>query len=403
MDNLRNVNIKAQDSPSIDAFSRWRTSDTSTIFDTKLIHSKESEFWDESEVSGSGTGSTFSADRASVVLDVSNTTAGKIVRQTFTRPNYQPGKSQMVLMTGILGDGESGITREMGQFDDDNGLFFRNDDGTIYVVRRTNVTGTPTDTAVAQASWNLDVMDGTGLSGITADFTKTHIFVIDYQWLGVGRVRFGLDIDGLIVYVHEILNANVLDAVYMSTPNNPLRYSIENDGTGAAADMECICSAVISEGGQEATGVDYWYSTDGTHVDANAADTIYAVVGVRLQTGHKGEPAIIETIGMLTETNDDYEWMVYRNPTVAGTFTYANETTGPFQTARGATANTVTPTGDAIAGNFGAKGTTTSEKLDFERGFGEAIDGTRDEFVLCVRPLGSNADIQGGMKLHVNH
>jgi hypothetical protein len=396
------MSVKFGDSPSNDAFGRLRTSAPFVLFDTKLTHTAESEFWDDQEVSGSGTSSTFNANRASSVLAVSATTAGKRVRQTYARPNYQPGKSQLILMTGIIGSGESGITAEIGQHDDENGLFFRNEDGTMYVVVKTYATGSAVDTAVAQSSWNLDKMDGTGASGITIDWDKTQIFVIDYEWLGVGRVRFGLNIDGITYYVHEVLNANSLDVVYMSNPNNPLRYSIENDGTGGAASLEHICTSVISEGGQDGTGVDYYYSTNGTHVDANAADTIYAVVGIRLRTGHPGEPVKFRTVSMISETNDDFEWILYRNPTVAGTFTYANEGDGPFQTAKGATANTVT-NGTAIAGGYAQSNATITSEIFYEGGFGMAIDGTRDEFVLCVRPLSANADIQGSITVNVNH
>jgi hypothetical protein len=48
-------------------------------------------------------------------------------------------------------------------------------------------------------------MDGTGRSGITLDVTKTQIFIVDLEWLGVGRVRLGFVIDGKIYYCHEIL------------------------------------------------------------------------------------------------------------------------------------------------------------------------------------------------------
>lgn len=394
--------VRAEDSPSVDAFGRWRISNPHTIFDTKLTHTNEPEFWDDQETSGGGTTSTHSADRASVILAVSANTAGKRVRQTFARPNYQPGKSQQVTLTGILGIGESGLTTEIGDHDDENGLFFRNKDSVIYVVKKSFVSGSAVDTAVAQTDWNLDKLDGIGVSGITLDPSKIQIFLIDYQWLGAGRVRFGFDFGGNITYVHEMKFSNIETSVYMSNPSNPIRYSIENDGTAGALDMEQICSSIISEGGAEGTGVDYWFSTEGTHVDANTANTVYALVGVKLQTGHKGEPIKFRNVSVLTQTNDDFEWLLIRNPTVAGTFTYTDTASGPFQSAKGVTANTVTG-GDVIAGGFGHAGTVQSSDIGYEGGFGEAIDGTRDEFILCVRPLSANADIEGGITLQVNH
>lgn len=96
---LRNVNIKASDSPSIDAFGRWRVSNPVTIFDSKQIYDTGLLFWDDQEVSGAGTSSVHSVDKAATTISVSATTAGKRVRQTFRRFNYEPGKSQQVLMT----------------------------------------------------------------------------------------------------------------------------------------------------------------------------------------------------------------------------------------------------------------------------------------------------------------
>jgi hypothetical protein len=397
------IKIAGGDSTSLDAFGRWRISTNKTIFDAKLTHTNEPEFWDQQTVSGAGTTANHNPNRASVVMNVSDSISGKIVRQTVARPNYQPGKSQMILMTGIIGGTESGITREIGQFDDENGVFFRNDGGTISVCKKSFASGSAIDTVVNQSDWNIDKMDGTGPSEQVADWTKTQIFLMDYQWLGVGRVRYAIDIDGQICALHEMNHANNLDVAYMSNPNNPLRYSIENDGTGPAASMEAICSAVVSEGGQEGEGEDYYYSTNGTHIDANTANQIYAIIGVRLKLGHKGEAAFIQNVALLTETNDNFEWMVYHNPTVGGVFTYTDSNFGPFQIARGATGNTIADGSDAIAGGFVFQGTTTDKDIDHESGFGEKIDGTRDEYVLAARPLASNADIQGSITLHVNH
>lgn len=157
MSYLKHVDVRTQDSPSVDAFGRWRVSNPETHFDSKLIFDNDPFFWDDVEFSGSGTSSTHSAATASVTLGVSNTTAGSRVRQTFMRFNYQPGKSQMVMMTGVLNKtgGGTGITRRIGLFDANNGLFFEDAAGAYKVVRRTAVTGSPVDNTVAQSSLRL--------------------------------------------------------------------------------------------------------------------------------------------------------------------------------------------------------------------------------------------------------
>lgn len=392
------ANIRASDSPSVDAFARWRVSNPTTIFDSKQIFDAQPLLWDDQEVSGSGTSSSHSTAAARTRISVSNATAGKRVRQTFMRFNYQPGKSQLILLTARMSSSvDAGIAAAVGQFDDDNGIFFKMDGTTMKAVIRSSVTGSPVDTEVEQSSFNLDTMDGNGASGVTLDPTKTQIIIIDYEWLGVGRVRMGFVVDGIPIYCHEFLHANVLDAVYMSTPNLPLRYEIENLGTGGAVSMDHICSCVMSEGGSQDLGVLRAASTNGIHVDANAADTIYAVLGIRLKSTHLGATVKQVQASMISETADDFEWLLLWNPTVAGTFTYVDETNSAVQVARGATTNTVTG-GTLLAGGYASVDQLSIQsQLANAIHLGSAIDGTPDELVFCVRPLSSNADIQGSL------
>ena len=171
---------------NFDAFARQRISNPETLFDSKQIFDSQPLFWDDQEISGSGTSSTYSKPNARTRLAVSASTAGVRTRQTFMRFNYQPGKSQLVIMTAVMSDASSqGISARVGQFDDDNGLFFVAEDVTIKVVLRTSTSGSAVDTKVSQTNWNIDKLDGTGNSGVTLDPTKTQILFIDYEWLGV--------------------------------------------------------------------------------------------------------------------------------------------------------------------------------------------------------------------------
>lgn len=387
------------DGARFDAFARLRVSDPFTIWESKQLYDNQPLLWDDQETSGSGTASSHSTDRASTTISVSNATAGTRVRQSFERPNYQPGKSQLSFMTFVFGSGASGITRRVGAFDANNGLFFEQSGTTLRFVRRTYASGAAVDVQVDQASWNIDTFDGNGRSGITLDITKSQILIVDYEWLGVGRVRLGFVVDGLIYYCHEFLNSNVLDVVYMSTPNNPLRYEILNSGAGPAATLEHICSTIISEGGRNPIGVLRYGSTNGTHVNADVADTIYAVVGIRLKTAYIGTRIDLVSAGALAETNDNFEWIVFLNPTVAGVFAYAGlATDSAVEIARGATANTVTG-GTAIAGGWGNRATQRAISSELENAIvlGSDIAGTRDTIVLCARPLSANLDIQGSL------
>lgn len=382
----------------LDAFGRFRVANPQTLFDSKQLHDADPLRWDDQEVSGTGTSSAFTADNALTTMSVTASTAGKRVRQSKMRFNYQPGKSQLIVLTAVMGAQASGITQQLGYFDDSNGVFFSCEDGVLYCVVRTFTSGAAVDTKIPQSQWNGDRVDGKSRSGsFDLDLSKANIFFIDVEWLAVGRVRFGVFVAGQPVVVHSINHENTLDTVYMTTPNLPVRYSLENDGAGDASSLRHICSTVISEGGAQDIGVLRYKSTEGTHVDANVIGTVYAVVGLRLKSTHLDCIAKVTANSMLIKTNDDFEWKLIINPTVAGTFTYSDETNSCVQTAAGATANTVTG-GTDVDGGWIASNSSTSNTLRSALYIGSLIDGTPDEIVLCARPLTSNADIEGSLQ-----
>lgn len=411
----RAVTVSAGDSASVDAFGRWRVSEPQTLFDSKLIFNDSDLaedvenhplIYDNQEISGGGTSTAYIANQSAQSVSVSASTAGRRVRQTKMRFNYQPGKSQLVLMTFNTGDCVAGVTKREGIFDDQNGLFLELSDD-VYLCRRSYVTGSAVDTKVKQSDWNIDSMDGSNrFSRIDLDFTKTQILIIDYEWLGVGRVRMGFVIDGLIYYAHEFLNANNLATVYMTTPNLPLRTEIQNDGTGEACSMVQICSSVMSEGGSQDLGVIRSASTDGTHIDANTENTIYAIIGIRLKSNYIGTTIKVLNVALQEQAGSKkLEWMLLLNPTVAGTFAYVDESLSAIAVARGAVANTVTG-GYRIAGGYlesagvpsGAAG-SSDKGIDNAIRLGSTIAGVTDTLVLCARPIGgsSNTDIEGSI------
>lgn len=393
------------DSPNLDAFGRVRVSQPVTLFDSKQIFDKQPLFWDESLESGADINSTHSTATASSVIASTLNTAGKFTRQTFQRFNYQPGKSQLVLMTGVLDrtGGGTGVTRRIGMFDDKNGLFFEDAEGTVRVVRRSYVTGSAVDTGVAQTAWNIDKLDGTGPSGFVADWTKTQIFSLDYEWLGVGRVRFGLVIDGAYCLVHEFLNANNLTTVYISTPNLPLGYQLITTASSPASSMEAICASVVSEGGNQNTGVLRYLSTAGTHVDCNAANSLYAILGIRLKSTHVAAFVNVVNVSVAEHVGaKDLEWVVMLNGTIAGSPSWSAVTNSALEYFTGATENTVTGGTALFGGHFSTAinvGSASGETVTNAIRLGASIAGTVDTIVLAARPIGgsSNADVEGSI------
>lgn len=416
IDNVKGLSVSFGDSPSIDAFSRLRVSNPETIFDSKNIYDDTGLgadveniplFFDNQQTSGSGTSTTYKVNMSEQVLYVGNETAGTRIRQTKMRFNYQPGKSQLTVLTFNMYGGNTGIVKREGLFDAQNGIFLELDNDTVNVVRRTYVTGATVDNAVSQSNWNLDPMNGTGGSGITLDFSKTQIMLIDYQWLGVGRVRIGFDVDGLVYYVHEFLNANNLEVVYMSTPNLPIRSEISNDGNGGADSVSQICSMVMSEGGSQDLGSIRYASTAGVHVDMATENALYALIGIRLKSAYKDMTIkILNTAIQLSTASHKVEWVLVINPVITGTFAYVNDTLSGVQIAKGAGAGATAAGGFQLDGGFlesggqqsGNAGSTSSGINNAIR-LGSLIDGTVDEIVLCARPIAGSTNVDAEASL----
>lgn len=239
-----------------DAFGRLRVSPPSGIFDNKnVLDRNEYEF---AELTASGGSITYLPNESSVSLAVGTTSGAYAIRQSIKRIPYSPGRSQFITMTGVLGAAKANLVTRLGYFDDDNGIFFQVSSAGLAIVLRSRVSGSVNDTVIPQASWNVDRLDGTGSSGMNFNPANAQIFNFDFQWLGVGRIRFGVNFNGRNITCHEIMNANNVTAVYMTTPTLPVRYEIRNTGTTASSSsMKEICASASAEGGYNLPGVSH--------------------------------------------------------------------------------------------------------------------------------------------------
>lgn len=229
-----------------DSFGRLEVAAPIQTFDSKLEYSKEPLVWDERTAGGATT--THLPNESTVRLDVPATTVAKMERRSHRSIPYSPGKGHKAIMTGVMGPSATGIVSRMGLFNDEDGFFLERDSTTEYVVQRTSISGAASDANKhARSTW-LDPLDGSGPSGKTVDFDFSQILAVDLQWLGVGLVRFFIDLDGEFILFHQISNANVRASVYTKTAVLPISYEISNDGTGAAASMKHICSTVQTGG-----------------------------------------------------------------------------------------------------------------------------------------------------------
>lgn len=300
---------------SLDAFSRQRVSQPHSVFDCKQTFDANPEFF-EQELAGAGA-STHVVAKSASELTTGTVSGALAARQSKSYFNYQPGKSHLILVTFNLMGQETNVRKRAGYFDIDNGLFLELGAAGASLVVRTDTSGSPVDSVTLQADWSIDTMDGTGPSGETLDLSMTQILVVDFQWLGVGSVRFGFSINGVIRYVHQAHHSNMLSVVYMRSPNLPIRWEIENTGTATGApQMDAICCSVMSEGGVEQNGVIRSASRGRSGISIGSSLT--PVISIRLTSTHLRAPVVPVKTSLMTTTGGNLYWQLSFNPTITG-------------------------------------------------------------------------------------
>lgn len=305
-----------------DAFNRVRTSHPHTLFDNKFIYGPNSLVWDE-QTSGTAS-STWDGSKAQILMEVGTDPGDLIIRQTKEYFNYEPGKSQLIIFTGVLGSAKAGVRSRYGYFDDNNGLYFEVNENGPCVVRRSYTSGSPVDELVYQEDWNLDRLDGRGPSSIIADFSKTQIFIVNFQWLGVGSVTFALNINEEIIPIHRMNHANRLTEVYMSTPCLPIRLELENVAeTESSSELSQICCSVISEGGSAPVYIPFGAITDNpagelTHRAVNNDGSYYPIISLRLKSSYVRSVIKLLDYWVIADTNDAAFIFIIINPSLTG-------------------------------------------------------------------------------------
>lgn len=309
---------------AVDAFGRARVSNPITLFDSYNRYDVSEKY----HVANTATGTyAFSANAATFSLTVDTTDAAEVKRESKRVFAYQPGKSLQILNTFVMNEPKTGLRQRIGYFTTQNGIFLEQDNTTISFVKRSYSTGSAVDTKVAQASWNLDTLDGSGPSGLTLDLTKAQIMFVDVEWLGLGTIRCGFVINGQLIHCHSFHHANIVDAPYMTTACLPVRAEITNTAeTAGSSTLKMVCASVISEGGYELRGKPRSAGRPANNTFTMAtAGVWYPIVSIRLKSDQLDAIALPTNISALAEGNNGRaKYALIAGGTLGGTTTFTS-------------------------------------------------------------------------------
>ena len=322
---LFNSDVTLKHTEQVDSFGRLRVSNPVTLFDSQNRYKLNEKFF--SNTIGTGTAVNYIQAQSSANLFVTSNVNDFVARESRFVFNYQPGKSLLTMCTFVMNPAKSGLVQRVGYFGSENGYYIQLGSNTspttlfsnVYIVERSNVLGTVSETLVAQQNWNGDKLDGSGASGLSLDITKSQIFYTDIEWLGVGSVRTGVVIDGTFINCHTFNHANLIPYTYITTACLPVRYEITNRAaTSGTSNLNQICSTVLSEGGYEPKE-QLFCQLGPAGGKSVTTTTAVPLISIRLAPGRLDAIAVLKQLNIAVSTNTDLaQWTLILNGALSG-------------------------------------------------------------------------------------
>lgn len=169
-----------------------------------------------------------------------------------------------------------------------------------------------TDVWIAQESWNVDVMDGNGTSGMTLDPHTGNVYQIRYQWLGFGNINFYIEDKetGKFLLVHTIKYSNSYTVPSVEIPSFPFQWAVASLGSTTAMNISFSSAAGFVEGPLEIEPPFYSAETSET---VSSTNTETNVICIRLRAVQNGiVTSSTLTVNSATVSNDGNGVMIVR-------------------------------------------------------------------------------------------
>lgn len=397
-----------------DAFGRGRLSYPTNVFSSSFEYDLQPLIFEVVTVTGGsvvhGNSDTPVSKTCAVMKTDGQANASAIMTQIGVN-HYQPGKSQSILETFVLGAKVTNVRKRIGYFDASDGVFLQQDANGEYLVMRSSVSNSVVDTKIHRTTASLstdgvstwsDKLNGTGESGITIDWATQQIFNISLQWLGAGSISFGFDIAGMHTHVLRIDNSNQNAlAPYMRCANLPIRAEITSTSASSAAQIKFICSAVDSEGGLvEETGYNFSVSNGITPITVT---TRRPILSIRPATTFNSISNTIRLrlteLELICKTNDGYWELVYGG-TLGGSPSWgaASGSSGvEFDIAANSISNgIIVHTGYIVAGAGSARA-SISQDIDVKFPFAMSNAGVQKTYSLVITSFTGNCVVNGSI------
>lgn len=208
-----------------DNYQKIRTTQPKTILNIRHIGDENDVMEIEKKINGDEVSEM--TNENGILLKIGRDNRS-IFRQTRKYIRCEQGNTLSIYITARLNivtymPGNSSSTTYVGYLDDDNGVMFahKGNDTTGTMAIRLLKNGTATD--IDQGFWNIDNLDGTGPSGIIADWFNIHTYYIEISH--PMTYKFGIIQNGR-VYIAHIINGTTITAPSTYLLDLPIRYGV---------------------------------------------------------------------------------------------------------------------------------------------------------------------------------
>jgi hypothetical protein len=275
------INVRIGDTSSRDAFARLRVSLQTCVWSTSFWNGINT---DVLEVGGTNNTSVINNDGTTNLTCTTNAVGNIAWIQSFIPIRYEPGQSRLVRMTFAPMALHSGVQMRIGPYSDDgtgvgNGIYIEFTGAQVNLVRRWYNGSQTMEERISQNFWNQDTFTGSDLtpwmgqiagdvlskistntanpSGLYLNWELMQHLVVDYQFLGVGRIRVGWDIGGEIYWAHWFQASNSLPMPWAETGSIPLRAEVKQVTATQIIPVFKLCNWAAFDEGQQSYAYTY--------------------------------------------------------------------------------------------------------------------------------------------------
>ena len=144
------------------------------------------------------------------------------------------------------------------------------------------------ETFISQSLWNIDPMNGGGPSRVSLNPEKGNVYSVGYQYLGFGNAIFSIEDPnkGILLPVHQIINANNRDTTVLNNPYTFARWTAENRGSSTSVTIKGASAATFVEG-RVNRDIGPTFSTGS--IRASVAQTIVPILTIRPNSVFSGQ------------------------------------------------------------------------------------------------------------------